>query len=78
MLTHAVEPFYGHQIKEIADYLNYSRTGVGGLLNLLRVSQNLKSLGFIERLRTAPKVTYKQITLRAENETVMSSCAVSE
>lgn len=57
MLTHAVEPFYGHQIKEIADYLNFSRTGVGGLLNLLRISQNLKSLGFIERLRTAPKVT---------------------
>ena len=78
MLTHAVEPFYGHQIKEIADYLNFSRTGVGGLLNLLRVSQNLKSLGFIERLRTAPKVTYKQITLRAENEAVMASCAVSE
>jgi len=68
MLTHAVEPFYGHQINEIANYLNFSRTGVGGLLTLLRRTQNLKSLAFMERLRTAPKITYEQITLKAENE----------
>jgi hypothetical protein len=73
MLTHAVEPFYGHQIKEIADYLNFSRTGIGGLLNLLRITQNLKSLGFIERLRTAPKIKYEQVTLKAENENASSS-----
>ncbi len=57
MITHAVEPFYGHQISEISDYLNYTRTGVGGLLTLLRETQNLGNLGFIEKLRTAPKVT---------------------
>lgn len=78
MLTHAVEPFYGHQIKEIADYLNFSRTGVGGLLSLLRRSQTLKNLGFIERLRTAPKITYEQITLRAESEAVKASCEFAE
>jgi hypothetical protein len=78
ILTHAVEPFYGHQINEIANYLNFSRTGVGGLLALLRRTQNLKSLGFIERLRTAPKITYEQITLKADTETVPSSCPNGE
>jgi hypothetical protein len=66
MLTHAVEPFYGHQISEVANYLNYVRTGIGGLLRLLRNMQRLSSLGFIERLRTAPKISYNRITLRAD------------
>jgi len=78
MLIHSVEPFYAHQIKKMADYLNFSRTGVGGLLTLLRKSQAMENLGFIEKLRTAPKITYQQITLRAENEAVIPPCEVAE
>ncbi|MFN6457006.1 MAG: hypothetical protein RM022_033110 [Nostoc sp. EfeVER01] len=66
MLTHAVEPFYGHQIKEVANYLNYVSTGIGGLLSLLIKARKLNTLGFMKRLITSPKVTYNEITLRAD------------
>jgi hypothetical protein len=34
----------------------------------LRAIHNKGTLGFIERLRTAPEVTFKRITLKAESQ----------
>lgn len=78
MITHAVEPFYGHEMSEVSNYLNYVRTGIGGLLSLLRRVQNLDTLGFIEKLRTAPKVTYEETTLRADGNLSENSVTVCD
>lgn len=64
ILTHVLEPDYAHEIKEIAKYLNYCQSGIGCLLFLLRENQKKITLGFIERLKTAPKVTYHKRFLK--------------
>ena len=64
-LQHAVEPFSVYSIRVIAKYLNYTRTGIGALLKLLRSIHSKPTLGFIERLRTAPEVSFNRITLKA-------------
>ncbi|MBD2626145.1 hypothetical protein [Trichormus variabilis] len=71
MLTHAVEPYYGHQIYEIANSLNYVRTGIGGLLFLLRRERALDTLGFIQKLMTSPQVRCHEITLKADGEHII-------
>jgi hypothetical protein len=65
-LMHAVDPFSVYRVPEIAKHLNYARTGVGELLKLLREWHDKPTLAFIERLRTAPEVTYHQLRLKNE------------
>ncbi|MFK7031288.1 hypothetical protein [Flavobacterium oreochromis] len=60
-IIHINEPSLGYNISEFAEHLNYVRNGVGGLLLKIRKAQNKKTLGFIEQLRTAPKVNYKKL-----------------
>ena len=59
-IIHINEPSLGYNIAEFAEHLNLVRNGVGGLLLKIRENQNKPTLGFIERLRTAPKVKYKK------------------
>jgi len=67
-ILHAVEPISIYSLKEIGLYLNLVRTGIGELLLQLRRAHQKPTLGFIERLRTAPKVDFHQITFRADGK----------
>lgn len=58
-LVHVTEPYFGVSIKEMPKLLNYTQDGIGGFLLLLRKMTNQGTLGFIERLRNAPEVTFK-------------------
>ncbi|HEX3315081.1 MAG TPA: hypothetical protein VHR72_09340 [Gemmataceae bacterium] len=64
-LMHATAPFSVYSIREIGKRLNYVRTGIGDLLFLLRGIHNKGSVGFIDRLRSAPEVQFHQINVRA-------------
>lgn len=57
-MVHTRHAFLGHNIRDIAREFNYVRDGVGGLLRLFRLIEGEKTLGFIERLRTAPQITF--------------------
>ncbi len=57
-LAHSIEPFLGISIKGMVRELNAVRQGVGGLLLKLRELQARESLGFIERLVSAPEVKF--------------------
>lgn len=59
-MLHAVDPYLGVSIKEMATGLNSVRRGVGGLLRTLRKSADQPTLGFIERIRSAPEVTFRE------------------
>jgi hypothetical protein len=48
--------WYGDDIRELHRFLNYAKAGVGGLLAAMRKASGEPTLGFIERLRTAPRV----------------------
>lgn len=65
-VIHSVVPYSGAGLKELALNLNYSKNGVGGLLKLLQDLQGKSSLGFIEKIRNAPKVLYNKVTLKAD------------
>ncbi|TWU30428.1 putative nucleotidyltransferase [Bythopirellula polymerisocia] len=65
-VTHAVEPIGAYSLRDIHLYLNKVRTGVGGLLLLMRNAHEKPTLGFIERLRSAPLVDFRQIRFRAD------------
>lgn len=58
-LVHAAEPYLGIAIRELPRHLNAVRAGVGGLLFRMRDLAGQPTLGFIERLRTAPGVSFK-------------------
>jgi hypothetical protein len=64
-LQHRRGPFLGHSVREIARQLNFVRDGVGGLLHLLRLLAGRGPLGFIEQLRSAPRVTFRLPRQRA-------------
>jgi len=64
-LLHVIDPFSVYSLKGIAKYLNFTQTGIGGFLRMLRSIHQKPSTGFIERLRTAPEVRYDRITLTA-------------
>jgi hypothetical protein len=68
-LMHAADPFSVYSVPEIGKHLNYVRTGIGELLKLLREWHDKPTLAFIERLRTAPEVTYRALQLKAKNDT---------
>lgn len=57
-LLHAEESLLHYRIENLAWSLNLVREGVGGLLLELRRARGLSPLGFLERLRTAPLVTF--------------------
>jgi hypothetical protein len=57
--VHAIEPYFGVSLREMQPYLNACRSGIGGLLLQMRKFENLQTLGFIERLRLAPTITFK-------------------
>jgi hypothetical protein len=67
-ILHAVDPISVYALKDIQVYLNKVQTGVGELLLLLRKAHKKPTLGFIERLRTAPKVNFHRICFRADGE----------
>jgi len=67
-ILHAVDPISVYALKELQVYLNKVQTGVGELLLLLRKAHQKPTLGFIERLRTAPKVDFHRIRFRSEGE----------
>lgn len=58
-LVHALVPQLGSDIRAYERKLNLVREGVGGFMAKLRAMQRLGSLPFIERLQTAPRVTYR-------------------
>jgi hypothetical protein len=69
-LLHAVEPIATYSLRDIQSYLNKVRSGIGELLLLFRTAHGKPTLGFIERLRSAPKVAFHKVHLRAEGDRI--------
>ncbi len=67
-ILHAVDPISVYSLREIQLYFNKVQTGLGELLLCLRKAHKKPTLGFIERLRTAPKVEFHQITFQADGQ----------
>lgn len=61
-VIHAIDPYMGIELREMASNLNLSINGVGSLLKKLQEGQGRVSLGFIERVRTSPVIHFNQIT----------------
>ncbi|MCF6208568.1 MAG: hypothetical protein L3J61_04190, partial [Ghiorsea sp.] len=58
MFVHPPEPIASYSIKEMAKYMNYCNKGIGGLLEKFRSYTNEDPhIGFIHKVKTAPKVT---------------------
>lgn len=56
--VHPPEPITSYSIKEMAQYLNYCNLGIGGLLCKFRsYTKEDKNIGFMHKVKTAPKVT---------------------
>jgi hypothetical protein len=58
-LIHGASPFLGLEIRSLERTLNLVREGVGEFLMRIRSVQGLEPLGFMERLATAPRVSYR-------------------
>jgi hypothetical protein len=67
-VIHSVVPIGMYALREIQEYLNKVRSGVGGLLAKMRSAHGKPVLGFIQQLCTAPLVDFHQITFRAEGQ----------
>lgn len=67
-IVHAVDPYLGLEIRNMATYLNLSINGVGALLRKLQYGQRRPSLTFIERVRTSPIIHFNEITLRSDGK----------
>jgi hypothetical protein len=65
-VLHALDPISVYSLKEIQLYLNKVQTGVGGLLLRLRQAHLKSTLGFVERLRTAPLVDFMEIRFKSD------------
>lgn len=65
-ILHAINPLFVYSLKEVWQFLNKVRTGIGELLLLLRRAHQKPTLLFIERLRTAPKISLRQIRFRSD------------
>ncbi|MBI2271933.1 MAG: hypothetical protein HYU69_16450 [Bacteroidetes bacterium] len=70
-MTHINSPSLGYSITEFAEHLNYAKKGVGGLLRLIRQLQGKQSLGFIEKVRTAPIIYFNEITHKADGKHII-------
>lgn len=56
--VHPPEPIASYSIREMAKYLNFCTEGIGGLLGLFHSCAGQDPhIGFIQKVRTAPKVT---------------------
>ncbi|MCX6239326.1 MAG: hypothetical protein NTY07_17530 [Bacteroidia bacterium] len=62
--VHALTPYFGISLREVANNLNLSINGVGGFLKKMQEGQNRRTLGFIEKVRTSPAVHFNHVTLR--------------
>ncbi len=60
-MVHAVEPYIRVAIRQLPEYLNAVRLGIGGLLYRMRDFAGESTLGLIERLKTAPKVSFRDL-----------------
>lgn len=69
-LVHAVDPIAIYSLPSIQKYLNKVRSGVGELLLLIRTEHKKPTVGFIERIRTAPLVAYHQVHTRVDGDRV--------
>ena len=67
-ILHALDPISVYSLQGIQQQLNRVRTGIGELLFQLRKAHKKPTLGFIERLRTAPMVQYREITFKADGQ----------
>jgi len=67
-VVHSVNPYLGFDVKETALNLNLSKHGVGSLLKMLQEGQGRISLGFIERVRTSPIISFNQTTLKVKGK----------
>ena len=57
--VHPSEPVTAYSLKEMSQYLNYCKSGVGGLLyNFRCYSEQDPNIGFIHKVKTAPIVTF--------------------
>ena len=65
-ILHAIDPISVYSLKEIQLYLNKVRTGIGEFLLILRRAHQKPTLGFIERLRTAPLVDFMKIRFKSD------------
>lgn len=65
-IVHALDPFGMYSLREVQLFVNKVRTGVGGVLWLMRRAHKKPTLGFIERLRTAPVVDLMKIIFKAD------------
>lgn len=63
-MVHINAPSMAYSIIDFPDHFNYAREGVGGLLGLIRKLQGKKTLGFIERIKTAPWVKFNQESIK--------------
>lgn len=70
-MTHINSPSLGYSIGEFADHLNFCRKGVGGILRQIRFLQGKHSLGFIERIMTAPFIYFNDITFKADGKYIV-------
>lgn len=61
VFVHPHEPIAAYSFKEMTQYLNYCNLGIGGLLGKFRSYANEDpNIGFIHKIKTAPKVTMKK------------------
>jgi hypothetical protein len=70
-MTHINTPSLGYSITEFAEHFNYVKKGVGGLLKLIRQLQGRPTLGFIEKLRTAPIIYFNEITHKGDGNHII-------
>jgi hypothetical protein len=68
-IVHSLNPIAIYSLPEIQKYLNKVHA-VGELLLLLRTAHKKPTVGFIEQLRTAPKVKYQQIRFKVDGDVV--------
>lgn len=66
--VHALHPYFGISLKDVANTLNLSINGVGGLLKKLQEGQNRFTLGFIEKVRTSPIIHLNQTIVNADGK----------
>jgi hypothetical protein len=68
-LVHATRPQLGVEIRALERGLNLVREGVGGFMRKLRAMQKLPTTPFIERLESAPLVTFRPKSKNRKEET---------
>jgi len=56
-IVHPSSPTIGYSVKSVVKYMNFSQSGVGGLLHdLRRYSGDSPLIGFVQHIRTLPEI----------------------